>query len=191
MIGDDICVTVVSIRDWSATLDIQQLRNGGIAGKQVLLQRDEAYQIGPSLSVLLLDVRGEKVRLGFQLPGELSLHRQEVYEALHADRPSRPVPQSPVHRTTVMLQVDQVLRIGEKLTVSPTDIDTTGVRLLVKGELLGGPNDGERVNEAKEIGPNSMMTLGALISLSLVSAADNGRAMFHVIAPANVKVSVQ
>jgi hypothetical protein len=95
-----------------------------------------------------------------------------------------------VNRTTVVLEVDQVLHIGEKLTASPTDIDASGVRLLVRGELLGGAEDGERINEARELGRNSVVTLGALVSLSLVGINENGSAMFHLIAPAHVKVTV-
>lgn len=200
MIGDGIRVTVVNIRAESAMLEIETDSDSESTThqEQRLMTRDQMHQITPEVSLTVVDVRGDKVRLGFVCPSSYSVHRKEVYEAIkrenrRAEGLDTPRPsgesRNPVSRTTVVLKVDQVLHIGEKLTASPTDIDPAGVRLLVRGELLGGPDDGQRVNEAKELGINSVLTLGALISLSLVGA-DDKKAMFHLIAPSHVKIQV-
>ena len=45
-------------------------------------QRDETIMIGDDVEVTVVDIRGDKVRLGISAPRELSVHRKEVYEAI-------------------------------------------------------------------------------------------------------------
>ena len=45
-------------------------------------QRDESIMIGDKVVITIVDIRGDKVRLGIQAPGEIPVHRQEVYEAI-------------------------------------------------------------------------------------------------------------
>ena len=45
-------------------------------------QRDESIIIGDNIVVTIVDVRGDKVRLGITAPTNISVHRQEVYEAI-------------------------------------------------------------------------------------------------------------
>ena len=45
-------------------------------------QRDESIMIGDSIVVTIVDIRGDKVRLGINAPTEIPVHRQEVYEAI-------------------------------------------------------------------------------------------------------------
>ena len=45
-------------------------------------QRDESIMIGDKVVVTIVDIRGDKVRLGIQAPEEIPVHRQEVYEAI-------------------------------------------------------------------------------------------------------------
>ena len=48
-------------------------------------QRDESIIIGDNIVVTIVDVRGDKVRLGIQAPTEIPVHRQEVYEAIQRE----------------------------------------------------------------------------------------------------------
>ena len=48
-------------------------------------QRDESIVIGDNVVVTIVDIRGDKVRLGIQAPGEIPVHRQEVYEAIRRE----------------------------------------------------------------------------------------------------------
>ena len=41
--------------------------------------------IGDNVVVTIVDIRGDKVRLGIQAPGEIPVHRQEVYEAIQRE----------------------------------------------------------------------------------------------------------
>lgn len=44
--------------------------------------RDESIIIGDDVVVTIVDIRGDKVRLGIQAPQDVSVHRQEVYDAI-------------------------------------------------------------------------------------------------------------
>ncbi len=48
-------------------------------------QRDESIMIGDNVVVTIVDIRGDKVRLGIEAPGEIPVHRQEVYEAIQRE----------------------------------------------------------------------------------------------------------
>ena len=45
-------------------------------------QRDESIIIGDNIVVTIVDIRGDKVRLGINAPTEIPVHRQEVYDAI-------------------------------------------------------------------------------------------------------------
>ncbi|WP_459557176.1 carbon storage regulator [Lacunimicrobium album] len=51
-------------------------------------QRDESIIIGDNIVITVVDIRGDKVRLGIQAPTEIPVHRQEVYEAIQRDSQS-------------------------------------------------------------------------------------------------------
>jgi carbon storage regulator len=44
--------------------------------------RDESIMIGDDVVITIVDIRGDKVRLGIEAPQEIPVHRQEVYEAI-------------------------------------------------------------------------------------------------------------
>jgi carbon storage regulator len=49
--------------------------------------RGEQINIGQAITVTVLEVRGNKVKLGFQGPPEVPIHRQEVYDRVSAEEP--------------------------------------------------------------------------------------------------------
>jgi carbon storage regulator len=48
-------------------------------------QRDETIMIGDEIEITVVDIRGDKVRLGITAPTRISVHRKEVYEAIKAE----------------------------------------------------------------------------------------------------------
>ena len=48
-------------------------------------QRDETIMIGDNVEVTVVDIRGDKVRLGINAPKEISVHRKEVYDAIRRE----------------------------------------------------------------------------------------------------------
>ena len=49
-------------------------------------KRDERIMIGDQISLLVVDIRGDKVRLGIEAPSDITVHRQEVYEAIQREQ---------------------------------------------------------------------------------------------------------
>ena len=49
-------------------------------------QKDESIIIGDDVEITIVDVRGDKVRLGINAPRSISVHRKEVYEAIQRER---------------------------------------------------------------------------------------------------------
>ena len=45
-------------------------------------QRDETIMIGDDIEITVVDIRGDKVRLGISAPNSVPVHRKEVYEAI-------------------------------------------------------------------------------------------------------------
>ncbi len=48
-------------------------------------QRDESIIIGDNVQITIVDIRGDKVRLGIQAPPEIPVHRKEVYDAIQRE----------------------------------------------------------------------------------------------------------
>ena len=47
--------------------------------------RDQSIIIGDNIVVTIVDIRGDKVRLGIDAPTEIPVHRREVYEAIQRE----------------------------------------------------------------------------------------------------------
>ena len=48
-------------------------------------QRDETIMIGDDIEITIVDIRGDKVRVGINAPKEISVHRKEVYDAIQQE----------------------------------------------------------------------------------------------------------
>ena len=48
-------------------------------------QRDETIMIGDEIEITVVDIRGDKVRLGISAPTQIAVHRKEVYEAIRRE----------------------------------------------------------------------------------------------------------
>ena len=49
-------------------------------------QRDETIIIGDDVEITIVDIRGEKVRLGINAPPHVPVHRKEVYDAIKREK---------------------------------------------------------------------------------------------------------
>jgi carbon storage regulator len=49
-------------------------------------QKDESIIIGDDVEITIVDVRGDKVRLGITAPKNISVHRREVYDAIQREK---------------------------------------------------------------------------------------------------------
>ncbi len=48
-------------------------------------QKDETIMIGDDVEITVVDIRGDKVRLGIKAPAHIPVHRKEVYEAIQQE----------------------------------------------------------------------------------------------------------
>jgi carbon storage regulator len=69
-------------------------------------QKDESIMIGDEVEITIVDVRGDKVRLGITAPKSIPVHRREIYDAIqrekaqkdgevHADGNNEPLDKTP------------------------------------------------------------------------------------------------
>jgi carbon storage regulator len=49
-------------------------------------QKDESIMVGDEVEITIVDVRGDKVRLGISAPRSIAVHRKEVYEAIQREK---------------------------------------------------------------------------------------------------------
>lgn len=49
-------------------------------------KQDESIVIGGEIEVMIVEIRGDKVRLGITAPKNIEVHRKEVHEAIQRER---------------------------------------------------------------------------------------------------------
>jgi len=52
-------------------------------------KRNECVVIDDNIRVIVVEIRGDKVRLGIEAPKEIPVHRQEVYDAIKRQEEER------------------------------------------------------------------------------------------------------
>jgi carbon storage regulator len=53
-------------------------------------QKNESLVIGDDITVTVIEIRGDKVRLGIEHPAEVPVHRREVFDAIHRQELTSP-----------------------------------------------------------------------------------------------------
>lgn len=48
-------------------------------------KKDEEIVIGGNIKIMVIEIRGDKVRLGIDAPREVSVHRREVFDAIQRE----------------------------------------------------------------------------------------------------------
>jgi carbon storage regulator len=74
-------------------------------------QKDESIMIGDNCSVTVVDVRGDKVRLGITAPNNLTVHRKEIWIAIKKEEANRLIEQG--------LMEDAALKLKEIENAAP------------------------------------------------------------------------
>jgi carbon storage regulator len=59
-------------------------------------KKNESIVINNDITVTVVEIRGDKVRLGIVAPKEVPVHRQEVFDAIHGRKDAAPPAPAPV-----------------------------------------------------------------------------------------------
>jgi cytosine deaminase len=84
-------------------------------------QRDESVMIGDAIEVRVVDVRGEKVRLGFIAPRDVAVHRKEVYDTIRENRAAAQGTLSPPELKGLRPPAPPKMRLVPQAPVSTSD----------------------------------------------------------------------
>jgi carbon storage regulator len=65
-------------------------------------KKNESIIINDNIIITVVEIRGDKVRLGIEAPKEVTVHRREVYEAIRNNqaRPIQSLPLPPENHPT-------------------------------------------------------------------------------------------
>ena len=58
-------------------------------------KKNESIVINNEITVVVVEIRGDKVRLGIEAPKEVPVHRREVYEAIKRSEVTGEAPSPP------------------------------------------------------------------------------------------------
>jgi len=78
-------------------------------------QRDETIMIGDDIEITVVDIRGDKVRLGISAPSNIPVHRKEVYEAIKRE-----------NREAQQIRIEDLDKTKEKQKHLPPPNDSGG-----------------------------------------------------------------
>lgn len=53
-------------------------------------KKNECIVIDDHITITVVEIRGDKVRLGIDAPKDITVHRREVYEAIQSQLPPKP-----------------------------------------------------------------------------------------------------
>lgn len=59
-------------------------------------KKNESIVINDEIVITVVEVRGDKVRLGIQAPRDVPVHRSEVHAAIHNELPELPADSSEI-----------------------------------------------------------------------------------------------
>ena len=49
-------------------------------------RKNESIMVGDDVQIMIVGIRGDKIRLGIEAPKSIPVHRMEVYEIIQHDR---------------------------------------------------------------------------------------------------------
>lgn len=78
-------------------LDIQSGNTKEVAVLVLSRKKNESIIINDNITVMVVDIRGDKVRLGISADPSISVHREEVHQAIQRDRAAADALSSQTH----------------------------------------------------------------------------------------------
>lgn len=102
-------------------------------------QKNQTIMIGDLIEISIVDIRGDKVRLGITAPVSIPVHRKEVYEAIQAE-----------NKAAASVAVDDVTML-EQIVRQPPVAPARSVQ--GQGDVAVPPPPGERTTPRADSRP--------------------------------------
>ena len=83
-------------------------------------KKNESIVINNDITVTVVEIRGDKVRLGIVAPKEVPVHRQEVYDAIHGGKGGEPPAPAAGNGYGLSGMKERAELLGGTLTAGPT-----------------------------------------------------------------------
>jgi sRNA-binding carbon storage regulator CsrA len=68
----------------------------------------------------------------------------------------------------VSRKADEWVQIGSDVLLSPTDVDQRTVRVIVRGRMIGGPDDGQPFEAAHEASRGQTFAIGPFVHVAVM-----------------------
>ncbi len=101
-------------------------------------KKNESIVINDDITVVVVEIRGDKVRLGIEAPKEVPVHRREVFDAIRRNEASA---------------AEQASTPGEQASTPGEQASTAGEQASTPGEQASTP--GEQASTGAEAGLSS------------------------------------
>lgn len=88
-------------------------------------QRNESIIIGDDIEITVVDIRGDKIRLGINAPPHIPVHRKEVYEAMKREGRGKAT-EPGVGKSSSVVSLAGRNRHGDKPEKTPDNTDQPG-----------------------------------------------------------------
>lgn len=75
--------------------------------------RDESIVVNDNVLIQVIDIRGDRVRLGIEAPLEMSINRKEVWDAIQREKQQHQLQES--ERTLKSQQIVQVFDLVDRI----------------------------------------------------------------------------
>lgn len=103
-------------------------------------QKDETIMIGDDVEITVVDIRGDKVRIGITAPPHIPVHRKEVYEAIKRE-----------NRAAANVKPEDIPSVSNSGRGGPTPPTTPGMPAPTnKGKAAGNGKTADSNNRSKK-----------------------------------------
>lgn len=81
-------------------------------------KKNESIVLNKDITVVVVDIRGDKVRLGVEAPKDVPVHRREVYDAIRRNDPSYDAGVTDVKHDNSYRQFQEQIQLGDYIKAS-------------------------------------------------------------------------